>query len=162
MPYFVYAPNVAPYVLDDEDAHFLQYFERWGWPYEQRPTSDPQIQHAVEREEKINRPSLYMTWENEYRRRVRTEEKRTSRISEEVRLSRREEATRRAEEGSGGQQKKGLRKKMSKWFGRKKTDEREMTRYKNGMYVNHLEDLQKTWVSGESDGGPRSGHATNP
>lgn len=140
MPYFVYRPGTAkPYVLDDEDSHYTTYFDRWGWVYEHRPSTDSQILTAIKREEKSRRKPIYIVWEEEYRRRIHEEEKHITDQSK---------AIKKAEKETTG--KTGLKTKVSMLFKKKQSGERPG--YKDGLYVNHLEDLQKKWFENDGTG----------
>ena len=143
MPYLIYTPaRPAPYVLDDEDAHFLKYFTRWAWRYEHRSASDPAITRAIKRELQDFRAPLYKVWEDECARRARAAKERDNQASKALIEERREVR----KEALG---KEGLRRKLTGSSARRKVEENkdiEIDGYKNGLYVNHLEDLQKKWA----------------
>jgi hypothetical protein len=154
MPYFINTP-AGRRILDDEDANFLHYFSVWGWAYEYHPANDPELLAAVKKERKGTRAtSLYILWEEELRRRIVAEEAKRVVLRQTARDA--EEQARKLEAGKLGEngKKKGLKSKISKLF--KKTSDKEEEGYKDGVYVNHLEALQKKWfedrgLSGQHD-----------
>jgi hypothetical protein len=150
MPYLIYTPKYTqPYVLDDEDSDYLHYFDAWGWQYEHRPATDWRIRHAVALETQLPRRPLYYIWEDEYRRRIREEEHKKKAASKAI-----HDAEKQAKKEAGEYVKPTLREKVSKVF--KKKPEKEPAGYKDGIYVNHLEGLQKEWF--EEDGGQQQGY----
>lgn len=142
MPFFIYPPGYAnPYVLDDEDSHFLHYFSLWGWRWEYRPLNDPQVIRVIENVAKSSREPLYNVWEKECRRRIKAENKRIASDAKAMK-----DTTKQARKEAVG--KPSLKKRVSKMFGKKSGEDIkdvEVNRYKNGVYMNHLEDLQKKW-----------------
>jgi len=142
MPYLIYTPKYErPYVLDDEYASFLHYFEAWGWRCEQLDPTDKHIHEANATECKLKRKALRQVWEDEYTRRRHEEEDKGKALSKEIC-----DAQKQAKKDAGEYVKRSLKKKMSKLFSKKaKMAEKEPVRYKDGVYVNHLEKLQKEW-----------------
>jgi hypothetical protein len=71
MPYIIHTPNNGPYVLDDQDSKFLQYFSTWGWRHEQRPNNDADVRRITDSNSKDRGNALYDIWEKEFRKRIR-------------------------------------------------------------------------------------------
>jgi hypothetical protein len=115
MPYLVYPPNVAPYVLQDEDSTFTLQFACWDWPYFYRSPRDPTIQEVMEREQTMDRPSLFILWARECARRAHIQEQenvaRAKRISDAKNKSKYSAATVRQLLSHSFREKKGDREK---------------------------------------------------
>jgi hypothetical protein len=147
MPYLIHTPfSTLPYVLDDEDDNYVRYFNAWGWHWEYRPYSDPRILEITAYERRLRRQSLCRIWGDEYRRRLKEEELKRKAEAKAVKAARKQ-----ALKESGEYVKPTWRTRVLNRL--RKKPAKEAPYYKDDIYINHLEDLQKTWF--DAKGNPK-------
>jgi hypothetical protein len=142
MPYIIYTTeSTIPYVLADEDEPYLKDFNLIGWRYEHRHSTDVDLLQSIKEGGNLTRAALFTAWEKQSGRCFPTDE---DRDSKKAKKKKKKQSEHRGKNDMGKVASGGLRTKISNLFG-KKGSEAERPGYKNGVYVNYLEGLQRKW-----------------
>lgn len=158
MLYLVQTPHHGqPYILDHVDpTDYLRSFSIWGWPIQELDPNDAndkaRLEEVIAAVKDLRREPLHLIRYNEIMRRHAEEENKAKASSKALYYEEKQ-----AKKDAGEYVKPGLRKRVAKALG-KKEKVKEPERYKDGVYVNHLEELQKKWFEDGVHGKLGPGH----